>query len=86
MKVVVAPVSTKIFVLYSLTMVVKKSKEALDGFRILFPEATPSYDDPGVRNLDRPKPHVLIHCIDCMVEARIVQVVDLPLVVNRLDE
>ena len=57
MKVVVAPVSMRILVRYPLTRVVKKIKDDLDGFD-LFPEATPSVDDPGFRNLNRRKPRV----------------------------
>lgn len=62
MKVVVAPVSTRIFVRYPLTDVVKKTKDDLDGF-VIFPEATPSFDDPGPRNLNRPLPRVQVDYI-----------------------
>ena len=60
----VAPVSIRIFVWYSLTKVEKYIKEDLDGFKIFFPETTPSDDVSDLRNLDRPKSHVQIGCID----------------------
>jgi hypothetical protein len=57
MKVVDAPVSTRMFVRYPFTDVVKKIKDEIDGF-VFTPEATPSFDDPGPRNLGRPWPRV----------------------------
>ena len=61
-KVFVAPVSIKIFVLNSLTEVVINNKEGLDGFTRDFPETTPSADVSLVRNLDRPQYRV--HFVD----------------------
>jgi hypothetical protein len=49
---------------YSLTEVVKYIKEDLDGFKLFFPETTPSTDVSDLRNLDRPKSHVQIGYID----------------------
>jgi hypothetical protein len=66
MNVVVAPVSNKMLVSYSLTGVVKYIKEDLDGFNIFFAETTPSTDVSDLRNLDRPKSHVQIVHIECM--------------------
>ena len=82
MKVVVAPVSTSTFVRYPLTRVVKKIKDDLDGFDV-FPEATPSFDDPGFRNLNRPKPRVQADYIDCTGSKKISLGMDPWVVVDR---
>jgi hypothetical protein len=58
MKVVVAPVSTRILVRWLLTSVVKKINDDLGGFVVFSPETTPSFDGSGTRNLNRSKPHV----------------------------
>jgi hypothetical protein len=40
-----------------------KMRDRWDGFSMFFPEATPSFEDPGVKNLDRQMPGVHVGCI-----------------------
>ncbi len=65
MKVVVAPVSIKIFILYLLTKVVMKISEGLDGFLFILSESPPSLGDSVLRNSGMKKRHDQVDCIVC---------------------